>query len=93
MGTSGGVTVERKVSVSGEVTIVAAASGGSGGVSIGGISPTGGEGQTQRTNCKTATTPLWRRDSQGQPLCTPVQCVWLVLRECFPNVGSDWELY
>jgi len=69
MGTSGGVTVERKLSVSGEATVVAAASGGSASVSLGGMSPTGGEGQTQCTNCKTATTPLWRRDPQGQPLC------------------------
>ena len=69
LGTSGGVTIERKLSVSGEATVVAAASGGSGSVSIGGMSPTGGEGQTQCTNCKTATTPLWRRDPQGQPLC------------------------
>jgi hypothetical protein len=67
MGTSGGITVERKLSVSGEATVVAAASGGSGSVSIGGMSPT--EGQTQCTNCKTTTTPLWRRDPQGQPLC------------------------
>ena len=47
MGTSGGVTAERKLPVSGETTVVAAASSGSGTVTIGGISPTGGEGQTQ----------------------------------------------
>ena len=69
VGTSGGVTVERKLSVSGETTVVTAASGGSDGVSIGGISPTG-KRQTQCTNCKTTTTPPWRRDPQGQPLCS-----------------------
>ena len=47
MGASGGVTAERKLPVSGEMIVVAAASGGSGTVTIGGISPAGGEGQTQ----------------------------------------------
>jgi len=55
--------------VSGEVTVVAAASGGQGSASIGGISPTVREGHIRCTNCKTATTPFWRYDSQGQRLC------------------------
>ena len=43
MGTSGGVTVERKLPVFGEVTVIATASGPSGSVPIGGMSATGGE--------------------------------------------------
>ena len=64
MGMSGGVVsrlfLERRLS--------ATASGGSDSVSLVGCSPLG-PGQTQCTNCKTATTPLWRRDPRGQPLC------------------------
>jgi len=37
--------------------------------SIGGISPTVGEGHIQCTSFKTATTPFWRHDPQGQRLC------------------------
>ena len=64
-GTSGGVAVGHN----GEATVVAAAPIGSGSVSIGGIPPTGGEGHNQCTTYKTTTTPLWRRDPQGQLLC------------------------
>ncbi len=63
------VTVERKLSVSIQVTVVAAALGGSGSLPVGVISPTEGEGYTQCTNCKIATTLVWRHDPQSQPLC------------------------
>ena len=68
MGTSGGVTVARKLSVSTEMAIVAATLGRSGSISIPGISPTGGEGQTKCMSYKTAATPVWRRDPLGRPL-------------------------
>ena len=42
MGASIGVTVECKLCLSGKATSIAAASGGSGSVPIGGIFPTGG---------------------------------------------------
>ena len=37
-----------------------------GSISIAGISPNGEEGQTE---CKTAATPVWRRDPQSRRLC------------------------
>lgn len=74
-----------ELSASEGATVVAAASSGSGGASIGGICPTGGEGQIQCTNCKTTTTPLWRRDPQGQPLCN---ACGLFFVSALPNVGS-----
>ena len=49
------VTIERKLSVSMGVSIVAAALGGSGSIPVGVISPADGEGHTQCTGCKTAT--------------------------------------
>ena len=57
MGTSGGIVVERKLTVSGEATVVADASGGSVSVSIGGISPTGGE---DRPGARTIRPPIHR---------------------------------
>ena len=74
-----------KLSASGGATVVAAASSGSSGASIGGICPTGGAGQIQCTNCKTATTPLWRRDPQGQPLCNACGVFFV---NAFLNFGS-----
>jgi len=74
--------------VSGEAIVIAAAPGRPGCVSIGGISPTVGEGPIQCTNCKTATTPLWRRDPQGQPLCNARGLFFVGV---LLNVGSDGE--
>lgn len=34
-----------------------------------GANPEGDDGQTMCTNCSTTTTPLWRRNPEGQPLC------------------------
>src|SRR5258706_8553582 len=65
MGMSGGATAERKLSVSREVTIVAAVLGGSGSISIGRISPTGGEWRIPCTNCRNGTTPLLRPTPTG----------------------------
>ena len=35
----------------------------------GGGNPDGDDSQTMCTNCSTTTTPLWRRNPEGQPLC------------------------
>ena len=75
-----------KLFASGGATVVAAATSGSGGAPIGGICPTGGEGQIQCTNCKTATTPLCRRDPQGQPLCNACGVFFV---SAFLNFGSE----
>ena len=44
--------------------------------------------KTQCTNHKTATTPLWKRDAQGQP--PPKEC-GLFFVSIQPNVSSDWK--
>ena len=77
-----GMTVKRKLSVSGEGTVVAAASGQR---LHDGMSPTGGVGETQCTSCKTTIIPLWRRDPQGQPLCNAYGSFFVSVHT---NVGS-----
>jgi GATA zinc finger len=52
----------------------------------------GDDGQTICTNCSTTTTPLWRRNPEGQPLCNACGLFFVsgTLFVPFPPIQSFW---